>query len=220
MNSTLSQLVAGNEQGELQGGVASMQSVAAIIGPPVLTARAGAVHARRGVGCGSRAPPTCWRRCCRWRRWRSWGGSRVPRSPAPPCARRSRPPTPLTDTGCSAPSTDAPEPSVILAISLRYSRLCEHVAARVKRLSSARAHVHTMWSDARSDARSDASGAHFAGAFAPAQEAVCAVVSKLDSRARAAASVPPRLSRRSSSCCCSPRSYRVRHEPPLPAAEP
>ncbi len=37
MNSTLSKLVAPNEQGELQGGVASMQSVAAIIGPLLMT---------------------------------------------------------------------------------------------------------------------------------------------------------------------------------------
>ena len=37
MNATLSKLVAADSQGELQGGVASMQSVAAIIGPPVLT---------------------------------------------------------------------------------------------------------------------------------------------------------------------------------------
>jgi DHA1 family tetracycline resistance protein-like MFS transporter len=37
MNSTLSRTVAPNEQGELQGGVASLQSVAAIVGPPVLT---------------------------------------------------------------------------------------------------------------------------------------------------------------------------------------
>lgn len=37
MNSTLSRSVEANEQGELQGGVASLQSVAAIIGPPVLT---------------------------------------------------------------------------------------------------------------------------------------------------------------------------------------
>ena len=37
MNSTMSKLVAGNEQGELQGGVASLQSVAAIIGPLMLT---------------------------------------------------------------------------------------------------------------------------------------------------------------------------------------
>ncbi len=37
MNSTLSRLVAGDEQGELQGGVASLQSVAAIVGPPLLT---------------------------------------------------------------------------------------------------------------------------------------------------------------------------------------
>ncbi len=38
MNATLSQLVAADSQGELQGGVASLQSVAAIVGPPVLTA--------------------------------------------------------------------------------------------------------------------------------------------------------------------------------------
>ena len=37
MNSTLSKLVEPNEQGELQGGVASMQSVAAIIGPLLMT---------------------------------------------------------------------------------------------------------------------------------------------------------------------------------------
>jgi DHA1 family tetracycline resistance protein-like MFS transporter len=37
MNATLSRLVAANEQGELQGGVASLQSVAAIVGPPALT---------------------------------------------------------------------------------------------------------------------------------------------------------------------------------------
>jgi len=37
MNSTLSRIVAADEQGELQGGVASLQSVAAIIGPPLLT---------------------------------------------------------------------------------------------------------------------------------------------------------------------------------------
>ena len=37
MNSTLSRLVAGNEQGELQGGVASMQSASAILGPLVMT---------------------------------------------------------------------------------------------------------------------------------------------------------------------------------------
>jgi DHA1 family tetracycline resistance protein-like MFS transporter len=37
MNSTLSRSVAANEQGELQGGVASLQSVSAIVGPPVLT---------------------------------------------------------------------------------------------------------------------------------------------------------------------------------------
>lgn len=37
MNSTLSKLVEANEQGELQGGVASMQSVAAIIGPLLMT---------------------------------------------------------------------------------------------------------------------------------------------------------------------------------------
>lgn len=37
MNSTLSGLVAGNEQGELQGGVASMQSVSAIVGPLAMT---------------------------------------------------------------------------------------------------------------------------------------------------------------------------------------
>ena len=37
MNSTLSRAVPPNQQGELQGGVASLQSVAAIVGPPVLT---------------------------------------------------------------------------------------------------------------------------------------------------------------------------------------
>lgn len=37
MNSTLSRIVAADEQGELQGGVASLQSVAAIAGPPLLT---------------------------------------------------------------------------------------------------------------------------------------------------------------------------------------
>jgi DHA1 family tetracycline resistance protein-like MFS transporter len=37
MNSTLTRLVAADEQGELQGGVASLQSVAAITGPPLLT---------------------------------------------------------------------------------------------------------------------------------------------------------------------------------------
>ena len=37
MNSTLSKQVSATEQGELQGGVASLQSVAAIIGPPVMT---------------------------------------------------------------------------------------------------------------------------------------------------------------------------------------
>lgn len=37
MNSTLSRLVAPDQQGELQGGVASLQSVAAIVGPPLLT---------------------------------------------------------------------------------------------------------------------------------------------------------------------------------------
>jgi MFS family permease len=37
MNSTLSRTVAPSEQGELQGGVASLQSVSAILGPPILT---------------------------------------------------------------------------------------------------------------------------------------------------------------------------------------
>lgn len=37
MNSTLSRIVAADEQGELQGGVASLQSTAAILGPPLLT---------------------------------------------------------------------------------------------------------------------------------------------------------------------------------------
>jgi DHA1 family tetracycline resistance protein-like MFS transporter len=37
MNSTLSRTVAADEQGELQGGVASLQSIAAILGPPLLT---------------------------------------------------------------------------------------------------------------------------------------------------------------------------------------
>jgi DHA1 family tetracycline resistance protein-like MFS transporter len=37
MSSTMSKMVASNEQGELQGGVASMQSMAAIVGPPVFT---------------------------------------------------------------------------------------------------------------------------------------------------------------------------------------
>ncbi len=37
MNSALSKIVAANEQGELQGGVASLQSVSAIVGPPLLT---------------------------------------------------------------------------------------------------------------------------------------------------------------------------------------
>ncbi len=37
MNSTLSRAVPPSEQGELQGGVASLQSIAAIVGPPVLT---------------------------------------------------------------------------------------------------------------------------------------------------------------------------------------
>jgi DHA1 family tetracycline resistance protein-like MFS transporter len=37
MNSTLSRTVAPDEQGELQGGVASLQSVATILGPPMLT---------------------------------------------------------------------------------------------------------------------------------------------------------------------------------------
>ncbi len=37
MNSTLSRTVAADEQGELQGGVASLQSLAAITGPPILT---------------------------------------------------------------------------------------------------------------------------------------------------------------------------------------
>ena len=37
MNSTMSKLVESNEQGELQGGVASMQSVAAIAGPLIMT---------------------------------------------------------------------------------------------------------------------------------------------------------------------------------------
>ncbi|HTR97407.1 MAG TPA: TCR/Tet family MFS transporter [Candidatus Acidoferrales bacterium] len=37
MNSALSRTVAPDEQGELQGGIASLQSVAAILGPPVLT---------------------------------------------------------------------------------------------------------------------------------------------------------------------------------------
>jgi DHA1 family tetracycline resistance protein-like MFS transporter len=37
MNSTLSRLVAADAQGELQGGIASLQSVSAIVGPPLLT---------------------------------------------------------------------------------------------------------------------------------------------------------------------------------------
>lgn len=37
MNSTLSRLVAPDQQGELQGGVASLMSVASVLGPPVLT---------------------------------------------------------------------------------------------------------------------------------------------------------------------------------------
>ena len=37
MNSTLSRSVSGSEQGELQGAIASLQSVAAILGPPMLT---------------------------------------------------------------------------------------------------------------------------------------------------------------------------------------
>jgi DHA1 family tetracycline resistance protein-like MFS transporter len=37
MNSTMSRIVAPNEQGELQGGVASLQSMSAIAGPPLLT---------------------------------------------------------------------------------------------------------------------------------------------------------------------------------------
>ncbi len=37
MSSTMSRMVASTEQGELSGGVASMQSMAAIVGPPVLT---------------------------------------------------------------------------------------------------------------------------------------------------------------------------------------
>ena len=37
MNSTLTRLVAHDQQGELQGGVASLQSMASILGPPVLT---------------------------------------------------------------------------------------------------------------------------------------------------------------------------------------
>lgn len=37
MNATLTRLVAHDQQGELQGGVASLQSVASILGPPVLT---------------------------------------------------------------------------------------------------------------------------------------------------------------------------------------
>ena len=37
MNSTLSRLVAADEHGELQGGISSLQSVAAITGPPLLT---------------------------------------------------------------------------------------------------------------------------------------------------------------------------------------
>ena len=37
MNATLSRMVAADEQGELQGGVASLQSMSAIVGPPVLT---------------------------------------------------------------------------------------------------------------------------------------------------------------------------------------
>ncbi len=37
MNATLSRAVPPTEQGELQGGVASLQSVAAVLGPPVLT---------------------------------------------------------------------------------------------------------------------------------------------------------------------------------------
>jgi MFS transporter, DHA1 family, tetracycline resistance protein len=37
MNSTLSKSVSGSEQGELQGGVATIQSVSAIIGPPMMT---------------------------------------------------------------------------------------------------------------------------------------------------------------------------------------
>lgn len=55
MNSTLTRLVAADEQGELQGGIASLQSVAAIIGPPMLTAafahftREGAPHVFPGA---------------------------------------------------------------------------------------------------------------------------------------------------------------------------
>lgn len=37
MNSTLTRIVSPSEQGELQGGVASMQSLAAVIGPPTMT---------------------------------------------------------------------------------------------------------------------------------------------------------------------------------------
>lgn len=37
MNATLSRIVASNEQGELQGGIASLASVSAIVGPPLLT---------------------------------------------------------------------------------------------------------------------------------------------------------------------------------------
>jgi DHA1 family tetracycline resistance protein-like MFS transporter len=38
MNSTMSRAVPPNQQGELQGGVSSLQSAAAIVGPPALTA--------------------------------------------------------------------------------------------------------------------------------------------------------------------------------------
>jgi len=48
MNSLLSRTVAHDEQGELQGGVASLQSVAAIVGPPLLT-QAFAHFTRPGV---------------------------------------------------------------------------------------------------------------------------------------------------------------------------
>jgi DHA1 family tetracycline resistance protein-like MFS transporter len=37
MNATLSRHVGANEQGELQGGIASLQSISAILGPPMLT---------------------------------------------------------------------------------------------------------------------------------------------------------------------------------------
>jgi DHA1 family tetracycline resistance protein-like MFS transporter len=37
MNSTLTRLVSPDQQGELQGGVASLQSLAAVLAPPVLT---------------------------------------------------------------------------------------------------------------------------------------------------------------------------------------